>query len=59
MREFYPEIGPYSTGYLKVSDLHSLYYEECGNPEGKPVVFVHGGPGDLNFGCCTGAFYCR
>ncbi len=45
MREFYPEIGLYSTGYLKVSDLHSLYYEECGNPEGKPVVFVHGGPG--------------
>lgn len=45
MREFYPEIEPYSTGHLKVSQLHSLYYEECGNPQGRPVVFVHGGPG--------------
>lgn len=45
MREFYPEIEAYQTGHLKVSDLHSLYYEQVGNPEGKPVVFVHGGPG--------------
>jgi proline iminopeptidase len=45
MREFYPEIEPYQTGHLKVSDLHSLYYEQVGNPEGKPIVFVHGGPG--------------
>ncbi len=41
----YPEIEPYQTGYLKVSDLHEIYYEECGNPKGKPVVFIHGGPG--------------
>lgn len=41
----YPEIEPYLTGRLKVSPLHELYYEECGNPKGKPVVFVHGGPG--------------
>lgn len=45
MRELYPEIAPYKTGKLKVSDLHTVYYEECGNPSGKPVVFVHGGPG--------------
>lgn len=45
MREFYPEIEAYQSGHLKVSDLHSIYYEQCGNPEGKPVVFVHGGPG--------------
>lgn len=45
MLEFYPEIEPYNTGLLKVSDLHTVYYEECGNPQGKPVVFVHGGPG--------------
>jgi len=41
----FPELEPYRTGYLNVSDLHSLYYEECGNPQGKPVVFLHGGPG--------------
>lgn len=45
MREMYPEIEPYSTGFLKVSDIHTLYYEEAGNPKGKPVVFLHGGPG--------------
>jgi proline iminopeptidase len=43
--EFFPEIEPYNTGLLKVSDLHTIYYEECGNPQGRPVVFVHGGPG--------------
>ena len=41
----YPPIEPYRTGTLKVSDLHEIYFEECGNPEGKPVVFLHGGPG--------------
>lgn len=41
----YPEIKPYRTGRLKVSDLHEIYYEEVGNPNGSPVVFVHGGPG--------------
>jgi proline iminopeptidase len=41
----YPEIVPYRTGRLKVSDVHELYYEECGTPSGKPVVMLHGGPG--------------
>ncbi len=41
----YPEIEPYRTGMLPVSALHSIYYELSGNPEGKPVVFLHGGPG--------------
>ena len=45
MKEMYPEIEPYSTGFLKVSDIHTLYFEEVGNPKGKPVVFLHGGPG--------------
>ncbi len=45
MRELYPPIQPYKTGSLKVSDIHTLYYEECGNPQGKPVIFLHGGPG--------------
>nr|BFD60943.1 prolyl aminopeptidase [Bdellovibrio sp. CKG001]BFD68553.1 prolyl aminopeptidase [Bdellovibrio sp. HAGR004] len=45
MREFYPAIEPYNKGMLKVSDIHTLYWEECGNPQGKPVVFLHGGPG--------------
>jgi proline iminopeptidase len=44
-RGFYPEIEPHETGRLKVSDLHEIYYEVSGNPKGKPVVFVHGGPG--------------
>ncbi|KAL5007246.1 hypothetical protein ScPMuIL_016052 [Solemya velum] len=41
----YPDIEPYNTGKLKVSDVHELYYEESGNKDGKPVVFLHGGPG--------------
>ncbi len=41
----YPPIMPYRTGQLKVSDLHEIYFEECGNPDGKPVLIVHGGPG--------------
>lgn len=45
MRELYPEIEPYRTGMLPVDDRHTLYFEECGNPKGKPVVFLHGGPG--------------
>jgi len=44
-RTLYPKIRPYHTGYLPVSALHTLYYEESGNPRGKPVVFLHGGPG--------------
>lgn len=44
-REFYPEIEAYQTHMLKVSELHSIYIEEAGNPKGKPIVFVHGGPG--------------
>jgi proline iminopeptidase len=41
----YPEIEPYASGRLAVGDGHELYWEECGNPDGKPAVFVHGGPG--------------
>ncbi|MCK4578127.1 MAG: prolyl aminopeptidase [Candidatus Marinimicrobia bacterium] len=45
MRDLYPAIEPYNEEFLKVSDLHTIHYEECGNPEGQPVLFVHGGPG--------------
>jgi len=45
MRELYPPVTPYHQGNLPVSDLHTLYYEVSGNPQGQPVVFVHGGPG--------------
>lgn len=45
MRQLYPPIDPYRQSTLPVSPLHTLYYEEAGNPEGKPVVFLHGGPG--------------
>lgn len=44
-RSLYPEIEPFNSGTLQVSELHTLYYEQCGNPQGKPVVFLHGGPG--------------
>jgi proline iminopeptidase len=45
LRELYPAITPYKTGFLRVSDVHEIYYEESGNPEGRPAVFLHGGPG--------------
>ena len=45
MRTLYPEIAPYETGTLQVDDRHTLYWEQCGNPDGKPVVMLHGGPG--------------
>jgi proline iminopeptidase len=45
MRELYPEIDAYDSGMLAVDGRHRLHYEQCGNPEGKPVVILHGGPG--------------
>ena len=45
MKTLYEPIEPFETGRLKVSPIHELYYEHCGNPNGKPVVFLHGGPG--------------
>ena len=45
LHPLYPPIEPFNHGRLKVSDRHDLYFEECGNPEGQPVVFLHGGPG--------------
>lgn len=41
----WPEVEPYKTDYLKVSEIHEIYYELSGNSEGKPVFFLHGGPG--------------
>jgi len=49
MRTYFPRIKPYATHWLKVDQLHKLYIEEVGNPDGIPVLFVHGGPG----GGCT------
>jgi proline iminopeptidase len=43
--DLYPSIEPYRTGRLPVDDLHTIYWEECGNPSGVPVLFLHGGPG--------------
>jgi proline iminopeptidase len=43
--DFYPPIKPFNSGYLRVSPVHEIYYEESGNPDGKPAVFLHGGPG--------------
>jgi proline iminopeptidase len=44
-RGLYSPIQPFRTGFLRVSGVHELYFEESGNPDGKPVVFLHGGPG--------------
>jgi proline iminopeptidase len=45
MTTLYPEIEPYEYGMLEVGNDHHLYWEQCGNPEGKPVMVLHGGPG--------------
>tara|TARA_B100000579_G_scaffold436286_1_gene461823 strand:- start:1988 stop:2935 length:948 start_codon:yes stop_codon:yes gene_type:complete len=45
MKKLYPKIKPYSEFYLKVSNIHTIFVEESGNPNGKPVIFLHGGPG--------------
>ena len=45
MKQLYPEIEPYNQFDLKVSDLHTIHVEESGNINGKPVIFLHGGPG--------------
>ena len=45
VESLYPPIEPYRTGYLSVDANHRVYFEESGNPKGKPAVFLHGGPG--------------
>ena len=42
---FFPPIEPFDTGVLEVDEPHKLYFEQCGNPEGDPILFLHGGPG--------------
>jgi len=41
----YPELEPNRSGFMQVSEIHSVYWEESGNPAGRPVIFLHGGPG--------------
>jgi proline iminopeptidase len=43
--DLFPDIGPYETGYLPLSAGHVMYWEQAGNPNGRPVLFLHGGPG--------------
>ncbi|CAO3413720.1 prolyl aminopeptidase [Azospirillum argentinense] len=43
--ELFPPIDPYQTGFLPVDEIHTLYWEQSGNPRGVPVLFLHGGPG--------------
>lgn len=45
LKILFPEIEPYQNGFIKVDQEHSIYYEQSGNPNGKPVIFLHGGPG--------------
>ena len=40
----YPRINPYDSGFIN-GDEHNIYYEQSGNPNGKPAIFLHGGPG--------------
>lgn len=49
--QLFPEIEPYHKDWLQTDTLHEIYYEECGNPDGVPVIFLHGGPGS---GCNPG-----
>lgn len=44
-RSPYPPLTPFASGYLQVSARHRIYYEQCGNPAGQPVIILHGGPG--------------
>ena len=44
-RALYPPIEPFRSGYLSVRGGHEVYFEQCGNPTGKPVLYLHGGPG--------------
>ena len=53
MKTLYPDISPFNSDFL-VQGSHKIYFEESGNPDGKPVVFLHGGPGgggDKNVSC--------
>lgn len=43
--QLFPLFEPYETGMLKVSDIHTIFYEVSGNPNGKPALVLHGGPG--------------
>ena len=45
LSDLFPPIEPYSSGYMAVDEPHEVYWEQCGNPEGVPIVFLHGGPG--------------
>jgi proline iminopeptidase len=45
MKTLYPPLEPYESGRLQVSPVHNLYYEQCGNSQGQPAIFLHGGPG--------------
>ena len=42
---FYPPIEPFDSGHMEADAPHRLYFEQCGNPQGDPILFLHGGPG--------------
>lgn len=48
LNDFFPPIEPYATGMMAVDAPHEIYWEQCGSPQGYPILFLHGGPG---FGC--------
>src|SRR5580704_320799 len=44
-QDLFPPIEPYASGMLRLNTTHTMYWEQSGNPDGKPIVFLHGGPG--------------
>ncbi len=45
LMDLFPALAPYSSGFLTVDDIHNIYWEQSGNPDGIPIVLLHGGPG--------------
>ena len=52
----HPIQEPRNSGLLRVSDIHEIYWEESGNPDGHPVIFLHGGPGAGAYTCLSRLF---
>ena len=53
---FYSPLSPYASGFLEVDEIHTLYWEQSGNPDGVPIIFLHGGPGGGTHPACRQFF---
>ena len=52
----YPPIEPFASGMLALDGLHTMYWEQCGQPQGYPLLYLHGGPGDGCVPACRQLF---